>query len=125
MGLVHKGLVISIGREVYVELLTLWLFGIEVTRLAPADEADAVLGSLASAQSGSVALSPQHGLHFLVRFLPRRCRPLILVLSLLLLYLLLLLPSLPVLPIERIYHCNKRSTWMQTKPARGIQIQNK
>ena len=61
MGLVHKGLVISIGREVYVELLTLWLFGIEVTRLAPADEADAVLGSLASAQSGSVALSPYDG----------------------------------------------------------------
>lgn len=44
-----------------MELLTLWLLGMEITRFAPADDADAVLGSLASAQSGSVALSPYEG----------------------------------------------------------------
>ena len=44
-----------------MDLLTLWLLGVEVTRFAPSDEADAVLGSLASAQSGSVALSPYEG----------------------------------------------------------------
>ena len=44
-----------------MELLTLWLLGMEVTRFAASDEADAVLGSLASAQSGSVSLSPYEG----------------------------------------------------------------
>ena len=41
-----------------MELLTLWLLGVEVTRFAPSDEADVVIGSLASAQAGSLMLSP-------------------------------------------------------------------
>lgn len=44
-----------------MELLTLWLLGVEVTRFAPSDEADVVVGSLASAQAGSLMLSPYEG----------------------------------------------------------------
>jgi hypothetical protein len=46
---------------VRVELLSLWLLGMEVTRFAPSDDTDAVLGSLSGVQSGSFSLSPYVG----------------------------------------------------------------
>lgn len=44
-----------------MELLSLWLLGAEVTRFAPTDDVDAVLGSLSGVQSGSFSLSPYVG----------------------------------------------------------------
>ncbi len=44
-----------------MELMSLWMLGIEVTRFSPSDDVDAVLGSLAGVQSGSFTLSPYVG----------------------------------------------------------------